>query len=154
MSLLNGVLAVKMGPKATPLPLAVGSYTCPCPSGQGVPNGPSASIILHVCASVLILEVADLVLIWQKTSRQCGQQVCQGETDDFLKERKDSAVGGPELGPREGERLAQGFTVRSTSRLRCQDPGWQLCVPCPVELLHGLLGWNSWTCEVQGSPVE
>lgn len=89
LSLLTGVLVVQMGPKATPPSLAVGCYTCPCLFGQGVPSGPSASVILHVCESVLVLEVAYLVLIWQETSRQCGQQVCQGETDEFLKEPKD-----------------------------------------------------------------
>ena len=99
-----------MGPKATPPSLAVGSYTYPCPFGQGVPSGPSASVILHVCECILILEVAYLVLIWQETSRQCGQQVCQEETDEFLKELKHSAVGGPELRPR-GKVLAQGLTV-------------------------------------------
>lgn len=52
-----------------------------------------------------------MVLIWQETSRQCGPQVCQGESDEFLKEPKDSAIGGPELGPREGEGLAQCLTV-------------------------------------------
>lgn len=156
MSLVIGVLAVKMGPKTSPVLLTVGSYTCPCPFGQGVPNGPSASVILHVCASVLILEVAGLVLIWQKTSRQCGQQVCQGETEDFLKEPKHSAVGealswGPEK-VRDLPKVSQ--SIRSTGRLRGQDPRWQLCVPGPVELLHGLLGWDSWTYEVHRSPME
>lgn len=57
--------------------------------GLGVPNGASASVILYVCESLLIWEVFYLVLIRQKTSRQCGQQVCQEKIDEFLKEPKD-----------------------------------------------------------------
>lgn len=55
----------------------------------GVPNGPSASVILHVCESLLIWDVFYLVLISQKISRQCGQQVYQEKIDEFLKKPKD-----------------------------------------------------------------
>lgn len=70
----------------------MGSCVGLSPFRLGAASGPSASVILHVCKSVLILEVAYLVLIWQKTSRQRGQQVCQGKTDEFLKEPKDQVL--------------------------------------------------------------
>lgn len=72
-------------------------------------NGASASVILYVCESLLIWEVFYLVLIRQKTSRQCGQQVCQEKIDEFLKEPKD-LVGVPKLRPIGNGELTQGLS--------------------------------------------
>lgn len=53
-------LSGEVGQEAVKPALAVGSRVRPCPFGLGVPSGPSASVILHVHASALILEVSGL----------------------------------------------------------------------------------------------
>lgn len=94
LNFLTGVLAVKTRPgqcghhPSSALP-DCGLLHMSLPFGLGVSSGPCASVILHVYESLPILAVVYLVLIRQKTSREHGQQVCQDETDEFLKKSKD-----------------------------------------------------------------